>query len=82
MYDSWTTIASLINLGATLKYVSNISMLTTSNLCLSLLLVLYLIYFLLENTIFDKKLRFLVTPYLGKYLAYIDFTKYFVIQYS
>ena len=65
VYDSWTTIASLINLGTTLKYVSQVSELAVSNVCLSLLLIMYLIWFFMENTILDSKMRFLVTPYIG-----------------
>ena len=66
LYGTWTFIAALINLGSTLRYVSMISMQDTSNLCLSLLLVFSLVYFLLENTVLDQKLRFLLTPYFGK----------------
>ena len=67
VYTTWTIIASLLNLGHALRYVSEVSMKDTSNVCLSLLLTFSVIYFLLENTLLDQKLRFLVTPYLGNY---------------
>ena len=66
LYGTWMVIAALINLGSTLRYVSMIPMVDTSNVCLSLLLVFSFIYFLLENTVLDQKLRFLLTPYFGK----------------
>jgi len=64
LYDSWTTVASLINLGSTLRYVSQIPMVDASNVCLSILLVIFFVYFLLENTIFDRQFRFIIPPYL------------------
>jgi len=64
IYTTWTVIASLLNLGHALRYVSEVSMKDTSNVSLSLLLVLSVLYFLFENTTLDKKLRFLFTPYL------------------
>ena len=67
LYATWTVIASLINLGSALRYVSMISMQDTSNICLSFLLVFSVIYFALENTVLDQKLRFLLTPYFGKF---------------
>lgn len=66
IYTTWTVIASLLNLAHALRYVSEVSMKDTSNVSLSLLLVLSVIYFLFENTTLDKKLRFLFTPYLGE----------------
>ena len=66
IYTTWTVIASLLNLGHALKYISLVSMKDTSNLCLSLLLVFSVLYFLLENSTLDQKLRFLLTPYLGE----------------
>ena len=66
IYTTWTVIASLLNLGHALRYVSEVSMKDTSNVSLSLLLVFSVLYFLFENTTLDKKLRFLFTPYLGE----------------
>ena len=71
LYATWTVIASLINLGSALRYVSMISMQDTSNVCLSLLLVFSVVYFALENTVLDQKLRFLLTPYFGKFWTYL-----------
>ena len=65
LYTTWTVIASLLNLGHCLVYVSQIDMKDASNVCLSLLLVLSVGYFLLENIVYDRQLRFLLTPYLG-----------------
>ena len=65
IYTTWTVIASLLNLGHALKYISLVSMQDTSNLCLSLLLVFTVVYFVMENSSLDQKFRFLLTPYLG-----------------
>lgn len=65
LYTTWTVIASLLNLGHALHYVSEVSMQDTSNICLSFLLIFSLVYFLTENSVLDKYLRFLATPYLG-----------------
>ena len=65
VYDSWTCVASVINLGTTLRYVSQIPMVDVSNVCLSILLVLFVVWFLLENTVLDRQFRFVIPPYLG-----------------
>ena len=78
IYTTWTVIASLLNLGHALRYVSEVSMKDTSNVSLSLLLVLSVVYFLFENTTLDKKLRFLFTPYLGeKYILSVGLWRFF-----
>ena len=79
IYTTWTVIASLLNLGHALRYVSEVSMKDTSNVSLSLLLVLSVVYFLFENTTLDKKLRFLFTPYLGeKYILSVGLWRFFL----
>ncbi len=65
IYTTWTVCASFLNLGITLKYISGLTMKDTSNLCLSLQLILMVVYFLAENTSLDKYIRFIVTPWLG-----------------
>ena len=65
IYTTWTVVASLLNLAHCLRYVAHIDMIDTSNVSLSILLVLSVVYFATENTILDQKLRFLGTPYLG-----------------
>jgi hypothetical protein len=65
LYTTWTIVASLLNLGHCLRYVSLVDMKDASNVSLSLLLVILVTYFLLENTLWDKYIRFVLTPYLG-----------------
>lgn len=64
VYTTWTCIASLLNFGHVLHYVVDISMEDTVNICLSLLLVLMVGYFVLEVTILDRFVRFIVTPFI------------------
>ena len=66
VYTTWTVIASLINLSVCLKYVANLEMETVSTIALSTLLAHIIVFFILENTILDNYIRFLMTPYLGK----------------
>ena len=65
-YTTWTVIASLINLSVCLRYVANLEMETVSTIALSTLLAHIIVFFILENTILDNYIRFLMTPYLGK----------------
>ena len=39
---------------------------TVSHICLGTLLSVVIVYFILENTVLDNYIRFLLTPYLGK----------------
>ena len=64
-YATWTTIASLINLIAALQYSSDIDVSATNSgtIALSLLLVTLVVYFVLENTVFDRYLRYVLSVY-------------------
>ena len=80
IYATWTVIASLINLSIALRYVGDVPMITCARLSLSILLVILVIWFALENTILDSRVRLILTPYLGKfrqwklnYLLYVMF---------
>ena len=39
---------------------------TVSHICLGTLLSVVIVYFILENSVLDNYIRFLLTPYLGK----------------
>ena len=56
-YATWTTIASLLNFSIVLQHTSNVNPATVGTIILSLLTVLLLIYFSLENTILDRYVR-------------------------
>lgn len=68
IYTTWTVIASMLNLTIALRYSdmtdSNPDMITCTRISLSILLVLLIVWFVLENTVLDKTVRFIVTPYL------------------
>jgi len=64
IYTTWTVIAGLLNFTHALVYGGGVSVKTGSLTALSLLLVFHVTYFILENTIFDKYIRFLLTPYI------------------
>ena len=62
-YVSWTTIASLINVAAAAEYDGDASGSTAAYISLSLLLAAVLTYFILENTVFDRYLRYAFAVY-------------------
>ena len=63
-YATWTTIASLVNLAAALQYSpSNVSGTTSGTISLSLLLVTLVVYFILENTVLYRILRYVLSVY-------------------
>ena len=64
LYATWVVIASMANLGHVLQYVGEISSTQVSHICLGILLTIIILYFILENTVFDHYIRFLLTPYL------------------
>lgn len=66
IYTTWTTIASLINLVIALHYSGDVAMITCTRLSLSLLLIVIVAWFILENTVLDSRFRLVLTPYLGK----------------
>ena len=47
-------------------YEADMEMETVSHICLGTLLSVVIVYFILENTVLDNYIRFLLTPYLGK----------------
>jgi hypothetical protein len=51
LYATWTTIASLINLTAAAQSTTSISNVNMATVSLTLLLVILLTYFILENTV-------------------------------
>ena len=57
-YGSWTTIASLINLTAPVQYGADTSASTAAYISLSLLAATVVTYFVMENTLFDRFLRY------------------------
>jgi hypothetical protein len=64
LYATWTTIASLINLAAALQYSSSdVSPTNSGTVALSLLLVTVLVYFVLENTVLYRVLRYVLSVY-------------------
>jgi len=64
MYTTWTVVASLINLNTSLQYVGNVDPKAASLLSLSLLVVFHATWFILENFVFDRYARWILTPYL------------------
>eukprot|EP00094_Tigriopus_californicus_P004041 TCALIF_03892-PA protein Name:"Protein of unknown function" AED:0.25 eAED:0.31 QI:0/0/0/0.6/1/1/5/0/298 len=64
-YTAWTLIASCISLATELSYGNaGLNRESSSLIGLSLLLAIVVIWFVLENTVLDRYVRFLVTPYL------------------
>lgn len=63
IYMTWVTIASLIGLTVVLQYSTNIGAVAAGTTSLTVLGVLVMIYFILENTILDRYLRYVGIVY-------------------
>ncbi|XP_071341244.1 uncharacterized protein [Trachinotus anak] len=63
IYATWTTIASLVNLAVLLKYNANMSQADAATVSLAILTVVLFVWFMLENTLLDKHVRFILTIY-------------------
>ncbi|XP_062891300.1 uncharacterized protein LOC134338921 isoform X2 [Mobula hypostoma] len=63
VYATWTTIATLLNFAVVLTYSANISTVTSGTTCLSLLAIEVVLWFGLENFVFDKYVRYTLTIY-------------------
>ncbi|XP_004081121.1 uncharacterized protein LOC101165601 [Oryzias latipes] len=63
IYATWTTIASLINLNIVLAYDSGVSSSDASTTSLSILTVVLVVWFILENSVLDKHVRFILSIY-------------------
>ncbi|KAM3930791.1 uncharacterized protein RB166_004262 [Leptodactylus fuscus] len=63
VYATWTTIACLLNFAVTLTYNGNIPNSTSTTVCLSILAFEVLLWFILENFVFDKYVRYTLTVY-------------------
>jgi len=63
IYATWTTVASLLNINIALQYIGRYDAETTSLVCCSCLLTILIVWFVLENTLLDKYVRYLVSQY-------------------
>ncbi|EFX90051.1 hypothetical protein DAPPUDRAFT_309800 [Daphnia pulex] len=64
LYTTWTTIASLLNINIAFQYFGNTDAETTSLVCSSILLIIMLGWFFIENTYWlDPYVRYTVTQY-------------------
>lgn len=63
-YGTWTTIATLLNLAIVLRYEGHLSSSTASIISLSLLGVLVIFWFILENFIISKFTEYTFTVYI------------------
>ncbi|KAG5268586.1 hypothetical protein AALO_G00214190 [Alosa alosa] len=63
VYTTWTTIATLINLTIVMDYNGQVSTLDAGTVSLSILLVEVLVWFVVENFVLDKHVRYILTIY-------------------
>ncbi|XP_029385517.1 uncharacterized protein LOC115061347 [Echeneis naucrates] len=63
IYTTWTTIATLINLSIVLIYDVKMSPTDAATISYSLLTVVLFVWFLLENTVLDKHVRYILITY-------------------
>jgi len=64
IYTTWTVIASLINFTTALVYPGGLDMEASCIASLSLLVIFHVTWFVLENFVFDRYVRYILTPYL------------------
>uniref|UniRef100_UPI0037E98F4D uncharacterized protein n=1 Tax=Semicossyphus pulcher TaxID=241346 RepID=UPI0037E98F4D len=63
IYATWTTIAALVNLTIVLVNDANMSQSDAAIVSLSVLTVVLLVWFILENSVLDKHVRYILTIY-------------------
>ncbi|XP_028289338.1 uncharacterized protein LOC114453585 [Parambassis ranga] len=63
IYTTWTTIATLINLTIVLTYEAKVSATDAATISYSILAVLLLVWFVLENSVLDKHVRYICITY-------------------
>ncbi|XP_035512669.1 uncharacterized protein si:ch211-161h7.5 [Morone saxatilis] len=63
IYATWTTIASLVNLTIVLTHDANMSQTDAATVSLSILTVVLFGWFILENVVLDKHVRYILTIY-------------------
>ncbi|XP_075994164.1 uncharacterized protein LOC142988787 [Genypterus blacodes] len=63
IYATWTTIASLINLTIELTLDANMSQTNAATVALGVLVAVLFVWFMLENTVFDRHVRYILTIY-------------------
>lgn len=64
IYTTWTVIASLINLATALTYSGGVDQRAACLTSLSLLVIIHCTWFILENFVFDRYVRYILTQYL------------------
>ncbi|XP_053716051.1 uncharacterized protein si:ch211-161h7.5 [Synchiropus splendidus] len=63
IYATWTTIASLVNLTIVLVNDAKLSQTDAATISLSILAIVLLVWFLLENLVLDKHVRYILIIY-------------------
>ncbi|KAM7390441.1 hypothetical protein PAMA_008548 [Pampus argenteus] len=63
IYTTWTTIATLINLTIVLTYVAKMPPTDAATISYSMLTVILLVWFIVENFVLDKHVRYILTIY-------------------
>ncbi|XP_069464282.1 uncharacterized protein [Ambystoma mexicanum] len=63
IYATWTTIATLLNFAVVLMYIGDVSGATAGTVALSILAFEVLLWFILENFVFDDYVRYTMTIY-------------------
>ncbi|XP_031558048.1 uncharacterized protein LOC116294562 [Actinia tenebrosa] len=62
-YATWTTVASLLNMTIAITYVHDVANATASTVALVILTLEILVWFILENTVLERFLRYTVSQY-------------------
>ncbi|XP_046879835.1 uncharacterized protein si:ch211-161h7.5 [Hypomesus transpacificus] len=62
-YTTWTSIATLINLTIVMNYDGSLSATDAATVSLSILTVVLVVWFVLENFVLDKHMRYILTIY-------------------
>ncbi|XP_066299594.1 uncharacterized protein [Branchiostoma lanceolatum] len=78
IYATWVTIATLLGFGITLTYESGYSNEDVSTGMLALLAAMVLVWFVLENLVFERFCRYTLVPYAVVVVALIGIIDKFI----
>lgn len=73
-YLIWTLLTALINFSMVLTYYNNVAMETASTVMLVIFGVLFTVWFVLDNFVFEKACRYFAIPYYSSIYALIAIT--------
>lgn len=68
-FATWVSIATLLNFAIVLTYIWSVEMQVSSSIALAILALEIILWFCLDNFLFDKYVRYTLTPYIVVVIA-------------